>query len=186
MSPLQEQGGPIVKYALIYGGIAGAIVVGIISATIAMDLPSHATSMWVGYLVMLAALSLIFVGVKRYRDVECGGVIRFGRAFGLGLGIAAVAALVYVIGWEAYLAVSGKDFMAEYSAGIIDGMRAEGARDATIAAKQVEMQRLAESYRDPLFRMPLTFIEIFPVGLLVALVSAGLLRNPKLMPARAA
>ena len=172
------------KYALIYGGIAGAIVVGIISATIAMDLPSHATSMWVGYLVMLAALSLIFVGVKRYRDLERGGVIRFGRAFGVGLGIAAVAALVYVIGWEIYLAASGGDFMGEYSAGIIEGLRAEGATQAMLDAKAAEMRDLTESYRNPLFRMPLTFVEIFPVGLLVALVSAGLLRNPKLLPAR--
>jgi hypothetical protein len=172
------------KYALIYGGISGAIVVTIISATIALDLPSHATSMWVGYLVMLAALSLIFVGVKRYRDVECGGVIRFGRAFGLGLGTAAVAALIYVIGWEIYLAVSRGDFIAEYSAGIIEGLRSQGAGRAELDAKAAEMRDLAESYRNPLFRMPLTFVEIFPVGLLVALVSAALLRNPKFLPAR--
>jgi hypothetical protein len=174
------------RYAFIYGGISGAIVVSIISATIAMDLPSHATSMWVGYLIMLAALSLIFVGVKRYRDVECGGVIRFGRAFALGLGIAAVAAVVYVIGWEVYMATSSQDFMAEYTAGILKTMRAEGAAEAAIQAKAAEMRELAESYRNPLFRMPMTFIEIFPVGLLVALISAGLLRNPKLLPARAA
>ncbi len=172
------------RYAFIYGGIAGAIAVTIISVTIWMDLPSHATSMWVGYLVMLAALSLIFVGMKRYRDVECGGVIRFGRAFALGLGIATVAGLVYVLGWELYLALSGHDFMAEYSTGIAEGMRGEGASPAAIAARQAEMRALAESYRNPLFRMPLTFLEIFPVGLLVALLSAALLRNPRLMPAR--
>jgi hypothetical protein len=171
------------KYALIYGTIAGAIVVSIISASIAMDLPSHATSVWVGYLVMLAALSLIFVGMKRYRDVECGGVIRFGRALGVGLGIAAVAALIYVIGWEIYLAASGHDFMTEYTAGILKDMRAEGATQAAIDAKAAEMREMAESYRNPLFRMPLTFVEIFPVGLLVALVSAALLRNPRLLPA---
>jgi hypothetical protein len=172
------------KYALIYGGIAGAIVVTIISATIALGLANHSSSIWVGYTIMLMALSLIFVGVKRYRDVECGGVIRFGRAVLLGLGMAAVAALIYATGWEIYLAVSGQDFMAEYSAGILDGMRAEGAPQAAIEAKAVEMRELAESYRNPLFRFPLTFVEIFPVGLLVALVSAALLRNPKLLPAR--
>jgi hypothetical protein len=171
------------KYALIYGGIAGAIVVSIISASIAMDLPSHATSVWVGYLIMLAALSLIFVGVKRYRDVECGGAIRFGRAFGIGLGIAAMAALVYVVGWEIYLACSGHDFMAEYTAGILKDMRADGAGQAAIEAKAAEMGELADSYRNPLFRMPMTFVEIFPVGLIVALVSAALLRNPRLLPA---
>lgn len=172
------------RYALIYGGIAGAAVVGVISATLALDLSNHLTSMWFGYLVMLTALSLIFVGVKRYRDVECGGVIRFGRAFALGLGMAAVAGLVYALGWELYLALSGYDFMADYSASILAHMRAEGANAAAIAARAAEMEGLAQSYRNPLFRIPMTFVEIFPVGLLVALVSAALLRNPKVMPAK--
>jgi hypothetical protein len=170
---------------MIYGGIAGAIVIAVIVTTLALDLPSHATSQWVGYLVMLAALSLLFVGVKRYRDVECGGVIRFGRAFAVGLGIAAVAAAIYVIGWEIFLATSGRDFMAEYTDGIVRNMRAEGASQAAIEAKRAEMRDLAVQYRNPLFRIPITFVEIFPVGLLVALVSAALLRNPKLLPARA-
>ena len=171
------------KYALIYGGIAGAIAVTIIGATIVLGMANHTSSIWVGYLVMLAALSLIFVGVKRYRDVECGGIIRFGRAFLLGLGMAAVAGLIYALGWEAYLAATGYDFMADYTAGILDTMRAEGAAQAAIDAKAAEMAELAESYRNPLFRLPLTFVEIFPVGLLVALVSAALLRNPRLLPA---
>jgi hypothetical protein len=172
------------KYILIYGAIGGAIVVSVITATVVLGLPNHTHSLWFGYLVMLTALSLIFVGTKRYRDIECGGVIRFGRAFLLGFGMAAVAALVYTLGWEAYLGVSGYDFMTDYSASIVNGMRAHGATEAAIAAKAAEMKSLAESYRNPLFRMPLTFIEIFPVGLLVALVSAALLRNPKLLPAR--
>jgi hypothetical protein len=173
------------RYALVYGGIAGAIAIAIISAGLALDLPSHATSEWFGYLVMLVALSLIFVGVKRYRDVECGGIIRFGRAFGLGLAIAGVAALIYVIGWEIYLAVSDRDFIGEYAQGIARTMREDGAGEAAIQARLAEMRDMAESYRNPLFRVPITFIEIFPVGLLVALVSAALLRNPRMMPARA-
>ena len=65
------------KYALIYGGIGGAIAIAIISTTLVLDMSNHTSSVWFGYLVMLASLSLIFVGVKRYRDVERGGVIRF-------------------------------------------------------------------------------------------------------------
>jgi hypothetical protein len=171
------------RYAFVYGGIAGAIVISILVAGLALDLPSHATSEWFGYLVMLVALSLIFVGVKRYRDVECGGVIRFGRALGVGAGIAAVAGLIYVLGWEIYLALSGWDFMRDYAAGVAERMRADGAAAAAIEAKLAEMRELALKYRNPLFRIPVTFVEIFPVGLLVALVSAALLRNPKLLPA---
>src|SRR4051794_710244 len=173
------------KYALIYGGPAGAIAVSLISAMIGMHLTGHdETAMLVSLLVMLIALSLIFVGVRRYRDVEGGGVIRFGRAFLVGLGMAAAAGLIYAIGWEIFQAVSGYDFVADYSASILDRMRADGASAAAIQAKSAEMRDFAESYRNPLFRMPMVFVEIFPVGLLVALVSAGLLRNPRLLPAR--
>jgi Protein of unknown function (DUF4199) len=173
------------RYAFVYGALAGAAVAAIISATIALHMTNHTNSVWFGYLVMLAGLSLIFVGVKRYRDVECGGVIRFGRAFGLGLAIAVVAGVIYALGWELYLTLSGKDFMAEYSATILKGMRAHGAAQAAIDAKAAELRGLADSYRNPLFRIPMTFVEIFPVGLLVALFSAALLRNPKILPAQA-
>ena len=172
------------RYALIYGAIAGAIAATVLTVGIASDLSNHTTSLWFGYLVMLVALSLIFVGVKRYRDVECGGVIRFGRALALGLGIAAVAGLIYALVWESYLQISGYDFMADYTRSVLKSMQAEGAAPAAIQAKAAEMNAMAESYKNPLFRIPMTFIEIFPVGILVALVSAGLLRNPKILPAR--
>lgn len=172
------------RYAFIYGAISGAIAAAVLTVSIAAGTSNHTTSLWFGYLVMLVALSLIFVGVKRYRDVECGGAIRFGRAFGLGLAIAAVAGLVYALVWESYLQISGYDFMADYTKSVLQGMEAEGASLAAIQTKAAEMQAMAESYKNPLFRIPMTFIEIFPVGLLVALVSAGLLRNPKVVPAR--
>lgn len=174
------------RYSLVYGAISGAIVIAVIVAGLAFELPRHFQSQTFGYLVMLVALSMIFVGVKRYRDVECGGIIRFGRAFILGLGIATVAALIYVAGWEAYLAASDRDFIGEYSSSLLEDMRTRGAAPAAVAAKAAEMRELAESYRNPMFRIPVTFIEIFPVGLLVALVSAALLRNPRLLPARSA
>lgn len=126
------------RYALVYGGIAGAIAITVICVSLAIEVPGH--SMVFGYLVMLAALSLTFVGVKRYRDVECGGVIRFGRAFVVGLGIAVVASLVYVTGWEVFEAMSGYNFMADYTASVLDGMRADGAAPAAIEAKAAELR----------------------------------------------
>jgi hypothetical protein len=172
------------RYSLVYGGLSGAVAISVLVFSLAFNLPNHTHSLWFGYLVMLVALSLIFVGVKRYRDVECGGVVTFGRAFAVGLGIALVAATIYALGWELYLAVSGKDFMAEYTASILARMRADGAPPAAIAAKTAELRSMAEAYRNPLFRLPMTFVEIFPVGLVVTLVSAALLRNPRLLPAR--
>ena len=178
----REWGHGIMKYAFVYGGIGGLIAISIISATLILDLSNHTTSIWFGYLIMLVALSLIFVGVKRYRDVECGGIIRFGRAFSVGLGMALAAAFIYAIGWEAFIAASGYDFVAHYTPVMVREMRAEGASAAEIQAK---VSQFAEMYANPLIRVPLIFVEILPVGLLVALASAALLRNPKLLPARA-
>jgi hypothetical protein len=39
-------------------------------------------------------------------------------------------------------------------------------------------------YANPWFRLPMVFSEIFPVGVLVSLVSAAMLRRPTFLPAR--
>jgi len=161
------------KYPLVYGGIAGAIIVTLTGLMMALGGPEHSTSPVFGYLVMLAALSLIFVGVKRYRDVEQGGVITFGRAFLLGLGIAAVGAAIYVAAWEVVMATGvGGDYIAQYIDAYAREMQEGGASPAEIAKMRAEMASFQESYRNPLFRMLITLSEIAPVGLLVALLSS--------------
>lgn len=169
----------------VYGLIAGVIV--IIGWNIGMALlPEGGTAgMVAGYLSMLVAMSFVFIGVKRYRDNELGGVIRFWPAFGIGLGISAVAALAYVLSWEFYMWKTGYSFMREYTASYMAELKASGASAAEIARQSAEMQAFAKQYEQPLFRMAITLSEIAPVGLLVTLVSAGLLRNSRFMPAKA-
>jgi hypothetical protein len=172
------------RYALTYGGLAGLVIVAAILAGLTFaERDGFFTSEYLGYLVMLVALTLIFVGVKRYRDVERGGIIRFWPALGMGLGIAAVAAIVYVATWEVYLAATDYAFMDEYLAGIAEQRRAEGVPEAALAREMAEYQWMRDAYANPLMRIPITFLEILPVGLIVALVSAALLRNPRLLPA---
>ena len=171
------------RYVLIYGAIAGAIAIAAITGSIAVESLNHLQSLWFGYLVMLVALTLMFVGVKRYRDIECGGVIGFAQAFLLGLGTAVVAGVVYVIGWEAYLATTDGNFMADYAAATLADMRASGASAAELAATEAEMADAIAMYDSPPLRFLITFSEIFPVGLLVALISAAVLRNPRVLPA---
>jgi hypothetical protein len=138
----------------------------------------------IGYTIMLIALSTIFLAIKPQRDVQGGGVIRFWPAFLLGTGISAVAGLFYVIAWEAALAWTGADFIGAYSKHLLAREAAAGASAEKLAGLKGEMDAFARSYANPLFRMPLTFIELFPIGVLVSLVSAALLRKPGFMPAR--
>jgi hypothetical protein len=172
--------------ALVYGGLAGLVTI-VTSLVIFLIQPNRhlAGSEWLGYLVMLLAFTLIFVGIKRYRDRDLGGVIKFLPAFGLGLLTAVVSSLIYVAVWEIYLAFTGDAFITAYAASVIEGMRNAGATPEAIAAKQVDLEAMITSYANPLFRLPVTFAEIFPVGVIVALISAILLRNPRLLPAHA-
>jgi len=173
------------RIILAHGVIAGLIVIG--SAILGLVLSGGGETLhaqeWLGYLVMLIALSLIFVGIKRYRDRHLGGVIRFGTATLVGLGIAAVAGVVYVAAWEVYLAATDFAFMDQYANGVIAAKQAEGVTGDELAAITESMESMKRQYANPLFRLPLTFLEIFPVGLLITLISAAILRNSKALPA---
>lgn len=175
----------MLRIALVYGGIAGGVIIASMIAGFALtgEGAAHGSQL-VGYLIMIVALSVIFIAVKRYRDRELGGVIKFGKAFMLGLAIAGLAGVAYVAAWEVYLAVSGDDFIVSYAQGVIDAKKAAGLAGAELDKLIADMGRLVENYANPLFRLPMTFLEIFPVGLLIALISAALLRNPALLPAR--
>ena len=176
----------IVRYGLIAGVSAGAGL-SLVVAFGNEELGYGWLGMAVGYAIMLVALSFLFLGIKRERDQAGGGVIRFWPALGMGLAISAIAGVVYVIAWElAQATLIGGDFATRYGAAMIEQRRAAGASAAELAKLSREMADFAVQYRDPLVRLPMTFLEIFPVGVLVSLVSAALLRNPRFLPARVA
>lgn len=176
----------MLRYSFIYGSIIGVVVIAFMLAVMLMTGPDEVnTSEAAGYAVMLAVLSLVFIGIKRFRDVEHGGVIKFTQAAGVGAGIAVVAAVFYVITWEAFLATTDYAFIETYSASLRADIEAKDLAEAARAAELAELEEGIAMYRNPLFRLPITFIEIFPVGLVVALLSALILKNPKVLPARA-
>lgn len=175
------------RIILTYGAIAGAVIIGTMLLGFSLDDALETRiSEWLGFLVMFVALSMIFVGIKRYRDQELGGVIKFGTACLLGLGISAVAAVVYVVAWEVYLSVTDYAFINDYTQSIVQAKAADGVAGAELEALVTKMDELKVRYASPVYRVPMTFLEIFPVGLLVTLISAAILRNSKLLPAEAA
>ena len=57
-------------------------------------------------------------------------------------------------------------------------------RESRTAVVARLMALMRQAYANPLYRMAETFTEIAPVGLIVSLVSAILLRNPRFLPAK--
>jgi len=175
------------RVILKFGLAAGLIVAIPMCLMVANSEPgSAAQSQIAGYLIMLLALSLVFFGVKRLRDREFGGVIRFMPALLAGLGISAVASVIYVIGWEITLALTDFAFIDSYSSAAVEAARAKGASPDEIEAVIAKMSEFRRQYLNPYLRLPITFIEIFPVGVLVSLISAALLRNDRFLPVRPA
>ena len=158
---------------LIYGTIVGFVI--IVTMTIGIEL-GHSQE-WLGYLIMFIAFSTIFVAVKRYRDETLGGVIGFTPALLVGLGISAVAGVVYVAIWELYLAATDYGFIEAYAKAMVEARELAGASEAELAEVRSDVERFRAQYANPLFRLPMTFLEIFPPGLLVSLGSAAVLRN---------
>ena len=177
----------MLRNILTYGTIAG-LIVGIALSVVVIGFPgSHlANGMVIGYTIMLIGLSTIFVAVKRYRDIDLGGVIGFWKALMMGLGISFVAGILYVVAWDTACAISGMDFAGSYAASMIAQKKAAGVSGAALAKFVSEMDAFKVQYANPLFRWPMTFIEIFPVGVLVSLITAALLRNSRFLPVRRA
>jgi hypothetical protein len=175
----------MISLILRYGVVAGLIVA--IPMLYQMLVRGElAESLLLGYSIMIVALTAVFLGVKQYRDKKLGGVIRFLPALGVGLAISTVACLFYVVAWEISLAFSDFDFARFYSNMMVEAAKARNASPAEIQQAAVEAEKFAKMYGNPLVRMPITFIEMFPVGVLISLISAGLLRNSRFLPARTA
>jgi len=171
------------KLIFTYGAVSGVIIIGstILGINAASGSDETEFTAWMGYLIMVVALSIVFVGVKRYRDTELGGVIKFGTAFLLGLGITVVASVIYVLAWEVNLAMTDYSFIDEYTASIIQARSAAGLAGVELEKLIQEMNTLKTQYANPFFRLPMTFVEIFPVGLIVSLLSAALLKNSRFL-----
>ncbi len=174
------------RIILVFGAITGALcaAVFILGSLLAIR-EGHVSGAW-GFLIMLVVLSILFFGIKRYRDSELGGVIRFGQAFVVGLWMSLMAGVAYVVVWEIFLASTGYTFIDDFVASYIESQEAAGVTGAELEAIVTQMETMKERTANPLMRVFMTSLEIIPFGLVVSLISAALLRNSRFLPARTA
>jgi hypothetical protein len=169
------------KIVLVYGLIAGAIVGGMMLITMplyekgTLDIKNGEI---VGYTTMVVALSLIFFGVKSFRDQYAKGVITFGKGLRVGILITVVASVMYALAWEisfhrmsaAYVDKMGQEYVAK--------LKEKGTSDAEIQKMDEQFQVYKSNFP---IRFGVTLIEIFPVGLIISLICAGLLRKKEFL-----
>lgn len=167
----------ILRYGLLSGAAAAVLMVA--TGLYYRSNPHFENGEYFGYAGILLSMLFVFLGVRAYRDQVNDGALSFGRGFQIGLLIAIISCVCYVLAWLVVYETLMPDFMEKYMADAVNRMRESGMYQAQIDEQMAEMKHYQELYKNPIYRFGLTFLEPFPVGFLVALLSALILRKKK-------
>ena len=166
------------KTVLTFGLISGAVS----SAMLLLNIPlvdrlGFDTAELFGYATIVLSFLLVFFGVRSYRDNVAGGQVTFGRALWVGLLITLVSCACYVATWQLVYYRLAPDFGDRMAAHYLERERASGATAEEIEATTRQMAEFKELYQNPVVNAAITFLEPFPIGLAVSLITAGVLRR---------
>jgi Protein of unknown function (DUF4199) len=167
------------KIVFVFGSIAGLIfmVWMVFIYTACYNHPETEANMWLGYGSMIVAFSFIFVGIKSFRDKQNNGYISFGKAFQIGLYITLIASTIYVLAWLVDYYVFMPDFMDKYVAHTLAQAKSHGASLAELNKQNASMATYVQMYKNPFGVIVLTYMEVLPVGLVITLIAALILKR---------
>src|SRR5574341_1405466 len=177
------------KVTLTFGFLAG-VIVSVLAVIILTLCENGAINFdngdFLTYGSMVIALAMVFFGIKSYRDNYQNGAIKFTKGLQVGMLISLVASLMYVATWEAFYQIQPDvfaSFMDKYADHQINKMKEKGALPAVIDQKVKEMADMKAMYKNPLSRIGMTLFLILPVGIIITLISAAVLRRKEFLPA---
>jgi hypothetical protein len=167
------------RNVLIFGVILGTIMAThvVIMCNMVQNNPAVETNDVLGYVAMVVVFSLIFFGIRNYRNKELNGVISLGQAFKTGALIAFVGSTMYVVVGLFYYYFFAPGFLDKYTEHVMIEAARSGATATELAAKKEEMAQFKVMYRNPLFAILISYAEVLPVGLVVALISSLILKR---------
>jgi hypothetical protein len=166
------------KIILVFGMISGAISISLMLASMKFeDKIGFDKAEYIGYTVLVLSFMLVYFGIRSYRDNVAGGEITFAKGFVVGLGITLISSACYVGIWEILYFNFLPGFIDKYNVHIIQKLQDSGASAAVVQAKVEELKKFKVMYDKPLFNAAMTFLEPFPVGLVITLISAAVLRK---------
>lgn len=154
----------------IFGGIIAAIVMGTMTFYMKAN-PGQEPNAVFGFIGIILAFTFVILGIKKERENH-NGSITFGKAFMTGLYISLIISTFYVVAWLIIYYNFFPDFMEKYSEMVLKNTKPE-----ELAAKTIEVNQMSEWYKNPLMIIALTYMEILPMGILVSLIAALLLKK---------
>jgi len=170
------------KKSLVSGLIAGGILVGLFLLSHLLFMKDFKPEMWevgeiVGYSSMIIALTAIFFGIKNYRDKVLAGKISFGKAFLLGLGISAVASVIFGIYVYLLYTVISPDLTDKMIECYRERIKTSGETQQVITQELEKFQMEEPMWRNPFLQSFAMIVTVLVIGILISLVSAAILRR---------
>ncbi len=166
------------KTVLTFGLISGAISSLMMVATVPFaDKIGFDKGEFLGYTIIVLSFLLVYFGIRSYRDNVGNGEIAFGKAFAVGITITLISCVCYVVTWEVLYFNFLHGFMDKYGAYMVEKLKSSGASPAAIQAQLEQVKKYKEMYDNPLLNAAMTFIEPLPIGLVITLISAAVLRK---------
>ena len=159
----------IVKNGLLGSGIVSALL---ISITMYMKSnPEKEVSMMIGFAGMLLAFIFVALGIKQQRNAS-NGLISFGKAFLTGFWITLIISTIYVLVWLVILYNFFPNFAEHYT----DMAIAKASPDELTKVTE-DMNSFKEMYKNPIWVILFTYMEILPLGIVFSLISALILKK---------
>jgi Protein of unknown function (DUF4199) len=166
------------KTVLTFGIISGLILSAEMFATLPfLHKVGQGNALIIGYTTMVLAGLLVFFGIRTYRDNLSSGTLTFARAFAVGILITLIASFFYVATWEIIYHNFMPDFAEKYAVQMVERAKSSGATQQKIDQTAREAKQFVRNYHNPAYNIGMTFIEVFPVFLLITLLSAVILRR---------
>ena len=167
----------IIKYGLISGAIS-AVCMGVMGFILKSGGNNgFDNTMYVGFTLIFLAMAVIFLGIKAYRDKENDGKVSFGKGLMIGLGIALISSVCYSLMWLVVHYNFMPNFIEDYANYTIEKLKASGASEADLLKTQEQNDFFKDMYKSPLGVFAVTLIEPLPIGIVIALIAAFILKR---------
>ena len=163
----------VLKFGLLSGLVSAAMMLATVPF---MHSIGFDYGLIVGYTAIVLSFLFVYFGIRSYRESH-GGALTFGRGFSVGILITLISCAFYVATWQLVYFKLAPGFMDKMEAYSIEKKKAAGGTEQEIEAVKQQMAQFRVAYDNPLTNAAYTFVEPFPVGLLVTLISAGALRR---------
>ena len=165
----------VVKFGFISGGISVALM--FLTFVLLRGPWLFEQGAYVGYAGMVLSFAVIFVGVRSYREQIGQGSLSFGKALQAGLLMALISSCCYALAWVCINHFLYPNFADDYMQFEMNHLRQSGAAAAVVQQKMKALEEYKSMTANPAVNALITFTEPLPVGFLMALLSAAILRK---------